>query len=190
MKIPSLDLLLLLASLAHAMAGDPELKLLKLPNGVNRIDVDKDGQEDTVVVAHRDNWNAHGYLVTTIYMPAPKVEGASPGLHVVPIEITPSKYEINLKTAGGADYLLNDFRLLCDTARHTAVLIVGEREFGNSFGDSQPVNFSFYDLTLNREGIPGIPALYFKLTKKVKSKVSYHDITEAFQDELGLEASR
>lgn len=82
--------------------------------------------------------------------------------------------------------LLHDFRLLCDAARQTAVLIVAEREFGKSFADPRPVTFLYYELTVNKEGIPGIPALYFKASKKLASQAANCDVTEAFEKELGL----
>lgn len=76
------------ALLGGAFAEDGAPKLLKLSKGINTLDLNADGRTDTVVIAHRDNWNAHGFLLTTIYMPHPPVHGASAGVHVVPVEVT------------------------------------------------------------------------------------------------------
>ncbi len=46
----------------------PDLTLVRLHGGVNAIDLNADGREDAVVVANRENFNAHGFEMTTVYL--------------------------------------------------------------------------------------------------------------------------
>jgi hypothetical protein len=174
---------------------EPAWKLVKLHNGVNSVDVNSDGHADTIVVAWRENYNAHGFEATTIYIQEP----ASPAerdpkdtLHIVPIESPETKKgkhlrsELILRSAGGADGRLQDFRLFIDATHHAAVLITATRRFGESYADSQPVTFEYFKLTRNEDGIPGWATFRFQSYKKEKSKKPYQDVNEAFQGELEI----
>lgn len=186
-----------LAQLLPAAESEPDLKapewkLAALRNGLNAIDVNSDGREDTIVVARRENYNAHGFESTAIFIWGSTTDAEPESLHIVPIQrasaATPAstKDQLVLRSAGGADGLLNDFRLLINATEHTAVLITAARRFGASFADAQPVVFEFYELARNMEEVPGAPLFYFQAYQRKVSKTPYQDVTEAFEAELGL----
>ena len=50
---------------AFAQAAQP----LPLNNGLNRVDFTGDGKPDLVTIAHRENYNAHGFDVVTFQAP-------------------------------------------------------------------------------------------------------------------------
>ena len=169
-------------------------KLVRLRNGVNNVDLDGDGKKDVVMVGHRENYNAHSFDVTTVFIWTKALDAKGKAeLQVVPwqhdakgLEDSRSPFPLELTTSGGADGLLHDFRLFIDPAKHSAALIVAEREFGESFADSRPVTFRYYRLARNQEQTPGEPTVYFATWKDFTSKKSYPGVTTAFQEELGL----
>jgi hypothetical protein len=180
-------------NVAAADRGEESLKLVRLRNGMNAVDVNVDGRDDSVVVARRENFNAHGFDVTTIYIWAAADKGRELELQIVPLQ-SPNDAEtkederekLTLSTSGGADCLLEDFRLLTDAAAKTAVVITAERTMGNSFADKQRVVFKHYRLKRNADGIPGWPLLYFERFKRHSSKERYCDVGDAFKKELGI----
>jgi len=188
MKTSSLWLGLFLA--ACIARGEPKLdehlKLIPLQNGMNSVDLDGAGLPATIVVGRRDNFNAHSFVVTTIYATLKAAGEDSSEWKIIPIQREGGEELLHLQTSGGADCVLRDFRILADAAHHSALLITAERKFGASFADEQPVTFETYRLTRNEEGIPGAAALYFKFEKRWSSAKSYCDVNEAFQAELGL----
>jgi hypothetical protein len=66
------------------------------------------------------------------------------------------------------------------------VLILADRELGNSFIDIEKVTFRLYRLVRSTDGIPGRPAYYFDLTETRAAKAKYCDVDEALQKELGV----
>ena len=160
---------------------------LALHNGVNVVNLDGAGLMATVVVAHRDNFNAHSFDVTTFYSSLKTEDGGQSELRIIPIEVTETKEVLHLITAGGADCVLQDFRVIPKPAERTAVLITGERAFGRHFADSQRVTFRYYKLRKNSE--VGRPALYFEFDKKTVTRKNYCDVNEAFDAELHLGAT-
>ena len=187
-----LSLRVLSPALHAAPALDPDLRMVMLHNGLNPIDVDSDGHADIVVVANRENYNAHGFEATSIYIWAAATKHEPERLQIVEVQPAPRKEHdgpdevLVLKSGGGADGLLTDFRLFVDAVHHTAVIIIANREFGASFYDSQPVEFEYFKLTRNEEGEVGLPVLYFKSYKKSVSKGAHRDVNEAFKSELGI----
>jgi len=186
-------LALLAVAGAHIAKGEelpPGLELVTLHNGLNEIDLDSDGKKEPVMVAHRANYNAHSSDVTTIYLWT-HAEGEGPEskgeLQIVP-RATDGPFELLLKTSGGADGLLNDFRLLLDREHHSAVLITAEREFGSSYADSRPVQFQLYQLAFNENAVAGFPTAYFRRGKAFTSQKPYQDVGVAFEGELKLGA--
>jgi hypothetical protein len=169
----------------------PSWKMVALHNGSNAVDVNSDGHVDLVVVARRENYNAHGFDATTIYLwgpTTPEAPHTTGTLHIVPVERKEPEGEdpLVLRTAGGADGLLHDFRLFTDATHHAAVLVTATRRFGESFADTQPVTFEYFRLARNEEGIPGWATFYFKAYKKEESKKPHQDVNEAFKSELGI----
>jgi len=167
-----------------------DLQLITLQNGVNAVDLDGAGTPAVIVLAQRDNFNAHSYEVTTVYATL-KTGGADVSeWKIIPAMPKSAKELLHLVTSGGADCVLHDFRLLTDARHHSAVLVIADRKFGKNVADKQPVTFELYRLTRNGEELPGAPALYFKFETQWKSGKSYCDVGEAFQEELGIASGR
>jgi len=171
---------------------DPDLKLVRLHNGINSIDLTGDGKADSVVVAERDNFNAHSYEVSTVYVWTAPSKWDPNQLHVVPIERTADELKkdeperLSVISGGGADCMLHDFRLFRNDKNKSVILITADRDFGDSLTDSQHVTFKYYKLMKNLEGIPGWPAFYFKQCNEYVPKAKYCDVDVAFQKELGV----
>jgi hypothetical protein len=180
---------LLSGPLNAALEIETDLKLVTLHNGLNAVDVNSDGRADMIVVARRENYNAHGFEFATIYIWAAATKDGDAALQIVPVRPAPEGEHddiVNLRSGGGADALLTDFRLFLDPAHHIAVVVTANRRFGESFADVQPVDFEFFKLTRNEEEVPGLPVLYFKSYKKSTSKKPHQDVNEAFSSELGI----
>ena len=174
---------------SHAEPADG-LRLISLHNGINSVDLDGAGLNATVVLARRDNFNAHSFEVSTVYAMIKSADYDQVELKIVPIRRSSGKDRLHLITGGGADCVLEDFRLLADPAHHSAVLITAQRKFGDSFFDSQPVTFTYYKLIRNADGEVGSPALYFGFDKKRTSQKKYCDVDEAFESELKIAADK
>jgi len=181
-------LTIVLVSMANAKCGEIA-NPLPLHNGTNVVNLDGAGLTATVVIARRDNFNAHSFEVTTFFASLKTEDEGEKELKIIPIELTREKEVLHLITGGGADCVLQDFRVIPQPAERTAILITGEREFGRHFADSQHVTFRYYRLTRNTEGAVGRPALYFDFEKKAVSQKKYCDVNEAFEAELHLPAN-
>lgn len=192
-RVAALLLGVALVSTSPAAGPNDELTLVPLQNGINSVDLDADGKPEVVVVGQRENFNAHGFSVTTIYLKTAAQEGEQPQLHIVPLlqrdedkEEEEKRERLTLETRGGAECLLHDFRLLIDRPRKRAVVVTGDRDLGKGFGDARPVVFRYYALARNKEGIPGWPVVYFESYKTTRTTKAYCDIGEAFEKELAI----
>ena len=172
---------------AHATTLNTDLQIIKLRNGFNEVHFEGLNYKTLVVVAHRENYNAHSYDVTTIYVdykPTGKYE--TPGLQIIPIIEKDEKNTLNLLTSGGADCVLDDFRILNNTQTHETLVIYADRKFGETFVDSEPVTFTYYKLAFDKDEIPGFPPFSFEYWKTVQTQQKYCDVEKAFAAELGL----
>ena len=93
---------------------------------------------------------------------------------------------LTVTISGGADCVMHDFRLLISTQHKPSLLVLADREMGETFVDEEHVTFKTYTLTQNIETVPGPPTFYFGLTDQRVAKRKYCDVEKAFQDELGL----
>lgn len=66
------------------------------------------------------------------------------------------------------------------------MLVVADRDYGDSFFDIQPVHFDFYRLAKNTQEITGCPPLYFTFDHRLDASKRYCDVDKALKDELGL----
>jgi carbapenem resistance CarG-like protein len=155
--------------------------VVKLHRGLNNVDLGGTGQHATVVVGHRENWNAHSFEVTTIYLPG---ESAA-DLDIVGVW-DDQKESLYLTTSGGADCTLLDFRLLRSVRGAPAALVVADRQLRESFYENSPVTFKVYVLVHNDSGLPGKPTYWFKLVETRSAKAAYCDVGVALSRELGL----
>ena len=69
-------------------------KLIKLHNGINTADFGGGAGKALLVMAHRENFNAHSFEVTTVYITLKS--GDDKVLQIVPVEIAPGKYELQV----------------------------------------------------------------------------------------------
>jgi hypothetical protein len=168
---------------AAGAPGAPGLVLV--PHGIHRLKLD--GQVLLAVRARRENYNAHSFDVLSFYTGEPGRPADM--LNLVPIfgaEQGKEKERYAITVSGGADCLLQDFRLVQASARQPARLVIAERDFGASFVAPGTVHFTYYALTRNTDQSPGRPALYFQASARTDSKQAYCDVNEAFDRELHL----
>lgn len=151
---------------------------LQLSNGENRLDFTGDGKPDLVMIAHRANFNAHGFDVVTFYtQDADPVEGGS--WTIVPLFVGTDESQ-HVTVGGGADCLLHDFRLF------QGMLIVADREVGDSFADPAKVTFTYYELRRNSGGEIGWPLYRFEKVRSQPAAKPYCDVEDAFKNELNI----
>jgi hypothetical protein len=158
--------------------------VLSLSYGVNKAPLTSDGLNGVVVLGRRDEFDAHGFDVLTIYV-EPKgraVSGAD--FLIVPI-FNKDQERLELRPSAGAGCRLFDFRLIREPGSD-AQLITAQRAFGQSPADSAQVTFQYYALKRNADGQPDRPRYYFDATTTIQSRRNYCDVNEAFSGELGL----
>jgi hypothetical protein len=194
-----LGLQLLLPALGQAATVperdiDTARPVIPLANGLNTLSLTSAALPAQAFLAHRDNANAHGFEVLTLYIQAPSSPGTRPRWQLVPAFDTrdaarggvPGGEHLTLKAHGGADCRLGDFRLLAATARADALLILADREPGDSFASAAPVRFRFFKLKTNTDGVPGRPVYYFEFDHERRAAKPYCDVGDALQAELGV----
>ncbi|MBI5848636.1 MAG: hypothetical protein HZB31_11960 [Nitrospirae bacterium] len=165
------------------------MQVLQLVNGPNQVDLNGDGKKDIVFLSWRENYNAHGFSLFTFYIDYPNDLEPEKHWHLVTF---PDEKGLPLKngvaTMEGADCFLQDIRVLRSASQKKMpiVLIMGKREFGESYADSESVEFIVYDLKHNKEGGLGEPTFHFEPKKTIKGKKKYCDINAAFAEELGI----
>jgi len=170
---------------AAAQAAD---RVQALRPGINRIALQAGAAPGMAMLAHRENFNAHGFEVLTLYAELPVSQGQRPQWQIVPLFDAAGEH-LALKAGGGADCLLHDFRLLRPARGRDAELVLAERELGESFASASQVTFRFFRLHANREGEVGRPVLYFEFDHAEVAKAAYCDVGEAMHAELGLPAA-
>lgn len=168
-------------------------QVVKLVYGVNSVGFGPAGTEGTVLLGWRESFNAHGFGVGTFYLKAPKSTVPTGfqnddvlGLVTVWDDVKGSKESFSVTTSGGADCVLHDFRLLVSTQHRPSLLVLADREMGETFTDDERVTFRIYTLKENSEAVPGLPTYYFDLADQRVTKRKYCDVEKAFQNELGL----
>ena len=159
--------------------------LVKLSYGTNQVDFNNDKKKDLVVLARRENFNAHGFDVVSFYSEQPQDGNKAKTLGIVPI-FDKGNEKSTFGVSGGADCVLNDFRLLKPKRGNQTLLIIANRKMSESFFEENSVTFTYYKLEDNSSGEIGFPFSYFKLSEVRQSKANYCDVNEAFSTELGL----
>lgn len=162
-----------------SVSAAPEKTVIKIGNGITQVDFTGDGVPDLIISGHRENYNAHSFDVVSFYVPFENI------WNIVPI-FGKEKEEWQVSIGGGADCLLQDFRLLKGGAKEPATLITADRELGESYVNPAKVTFTFYKFTRNKEAEVGEPTFSFIFSKAINSKVNYCDVGNAFKVELNL----
>lgn len=182
-------------ALVTSYAGALDLgtyKVAKVAYGVNDVDFGPPGTHGTVVFGWRENFNAHGFGVATFYLNAPKgtVSGFQRENMLGLVSLwNAQKEQLTVKTSGGADCVLHDFRLLISNEHKPSLLVLADRKMGETFVDEESVTFKTYTLKQNKEQMPGPPTYYFDLMEQRTAKRKYCDVEKALRDELDLEGN-
>jgi hypothetical protein len=171
---------------AHA-ASYRDAQVIPLHNGFNTITLG--GHPATLVLTWRENYNAHGFAVATMYARGLGQSDEHATWQVVPVFQRPDATPIELDAltaSGGADCLLHSFRLF--TLPHDARtwLAIARRGMGQSYIDRMPVHFDIYRTVQNDDGDVGSPPLSFVYDHSQSSRQPYCDVDQAFEHELGL----
>ncbi len=169
------------------MAAPASANLVELKSGINSVDFTGDGALDLVMMAHRENFNAHDFEVASFYVLVDAEEGHPQQWNIVPV-MAKGQEKLEVIVSGGADCVLHDFRLLAGSGATPATLILADRAMGNSFADPGAVTFTYFTLASNTEGVPGFPRYSFEQSRATRSKAHYCDVEDAFQKELGIGA--
>ena len=157
-----------------------------LSSGLNSINFAGPATRGIIVMARRENFNAHSFDVATFYLTKVGGDGA---LSIVGLWNS-EKEELYTTVTGGADCTLHDFRLLTRPAGGSPLLVRADRDSGDSFVARAKVTFRIYDLKSNDKSEPGRPAWYFDLVETRHAAANYCDVESALSNELGLGASR
>jgi hypothetical protein len=178
----------------RAQAFDSLLRhreIVPLAEGPNSVDLLGWGRPGLVVMGFLNNYNAHNSHHLTFYVSYPDSEGGQIRWDVVPF-VAGSHRELGFSTHQGADCVLRDLRILNQLAPPptAAIVLVAERDIGESYADSQPVTFSIYEIRTNVAMAPGTPGIYFERTHVRRSRRQYCDVDEALRAELGLGSPR
>jgi hypothetical protein len=174
-------------SLPGGWADLASAAVVPLRNGPNEVDLDGDGRLDMVFVAWRENFNAHGYSVFTFYR-STQVAGAE-RWELLPFFGSTGETRDSFKTEEGADCLLADIQVLqSGGARAPVMVVIGRRDFGQSFADSAKVTFTVYEMAANPDSAFGWPAKYLQARRTIRSRRTYCDVEDAFRSELHIQA--
>jgi len=168
---------------ADELAG---YKVVHLVNGPNKLRLQ--GHEVTAVMASRENFNAHGFTVVTFYL-HDKGDDGKEDWQLLPVfeKQNGEEHERQSVTiSGGADCVLHDFRLLSASDGRPTLLIVADRDLGESYADDAAVHFDYYELAQNEDAVPGWPAFYFRAKRTTTAHAKYCDVNDAFDKELHL----
>jgi len=175
-KFSAAALIAMMLLLAPFGVAADDVTILRPGNGITNLDLLGDGTPAMTVVGRRENFNAHSFDVSSFFV------RLGDRWEVVPL-FGAGKEQDSVTSAGGADCLLHDFRLV-QSAPHTPLtLILADRDYGDSFVDVRPVTFRAYQLTRNERSVPGKPTWSYLLRSSWQSAKSYCDVGDAFVHE-------
>ena len=171
-------------SLAGSARGQTEplgqMKIVRLRNGVNAVDLDGNRRTDLVVVGWRQSYTAHDYDLFTFYVRDGAVRERE--LNLVVFTDSSGVQTESYRTEKGADCVVSDLRVL-QPKTGPDLVVIGRRDFGESWADSLPVTFTVYRLTISDDWEP---PFQFKAERTIRTRAQYCDVNEAFRAELGL----
>jgi hypothetical protein len=114
------------------LAGAPtKEEVMQLGYGVTQVDLTGHQLDTMVVLANRENFNADGFDVLSLYMKTPGINNRKPIWSIVPIfdEEMGRKEQLVITVSGCADCCLHDFRLVRIAKDQTPLQIIAAREF-------------------------------------------------------------
>jgi len=154
--------------------------VVKLHAGLNQPNLTFFGRHLSIVIGHRENFNAHSFEVVTFYLSNGDL---SKQLDIVG-HWDQDKENLSLHVSGGADCLLHDFRLL--KSNHALLLVTADRSQLGTYIDNEQVTFKYYAFRKSAGGDPGGPAYWFDLIGQSVAKRFYCDVGIALAHELEL----
>ena len=168
----------------RTIAGRAEL--LSLKNGINNFAVGD--SRLMVVLAHRENFNAHSYETASFYIQTAAAESDPQQWQIVPIEMKGENQRwVNaVDISGGADCQLHTFRMLIEHGTNAVYLLCADRAAGHSYAYEETVTFTIYHLTFNVNGDVGPSAAFFHEVRSEQAKKKYCDVDEALKAEFRL----
>jgi hypothetical protein len=174
-----------------AIAGVPaNAELVPLHNGINEVNFGPKTVGAMVMLAHRENFNAHSFAMASFYLRTDAQNSQPKQWQVVPFHLDPKSgnFEYFQKVGGGADCQTCTFRLLVDRKTDATYVVIAERQFGDSFADTRPVTFTWLKLTRGN-GLPGEPVAWFKPFEIETTKAAYCNVDQAIKTELRLDGA-
>lgn len=164
--------------------------IVPLVNGPNQVDLDGDGRPDEVIVARRENGNAHDFSVFTFLAHSVSAYSDTVQWNLLPFFDGRGQELDALATTEGADCLLGTVWLVRESGRAGNALGVldGDREVGESYAAPAPVRFTLYRLFVNDSGAIGSPRLSFRVQRTFRAPKPYCDVRNAAAA-LGLTAA-
>jgi len=192
MKIAKVSLALIVSCSSLCASADAAVAAkvgayspIKLTSGVNHITAfSADGRDARIVLAWRDNANAHGYDVFLVLMPTRR---GGTDWNVVGFE-DGNEFQDQITDAPhtGED-VARAVRFVTTLSRGRRVPLVATatRSIKTSYPDPATTVVSLYALAQS-EGVPGTTTDYFKVVRKWTTKRTYCNAELALQDELGI----
>ncbi|MEI6415360.1 MAG: hypothetical protein WCP34_14020, partial [Pseudomonadota bacterium] len=113
-------------------------RVVKLSNGVTLLSLLGQKSNGMAMMAHRENFNAHGFDLFSLYLKGSAHSGDASDWHAVTF-FDGEKEKWVLTTGGGADCLLHDFRLISGANGKYLRLVVADRDMGESYVDENRV---------------------------------------------------
>ncbi len=174
------------------MAGLPDgAELIALHNGINEVDFGEGAISGMVMLAHRENFNAHSFEIATFYLRTAALDSDPEQWQIIPFRFAreSGRSQNDLQVSGGADCKLHTFRLLIGRKDKTAYVLIADRPLGHSFAEPGLVTFTWLKLGWNPDGGAGEPTASFKVFKTETTHKKYCDVDKAFKVELELEGA-
>ncbi|HEX8297363.1 MAG TPA: hypothetical protein VF593_13750 [Chthoniobacteraceae bacterium] len=181
----------LLVSASAIAAGVPaNAEVVPLHSGVNEVPFGTGADAGMVILAHRENFNAHSFQMASFYLRTSAQNSNPQEWQIVPfrMDLKTENYDYFLRVGGGADCQTLSFRLLTDRKANATYVVIAEREFGTSFGDRNSVTFTWFKLTRG-DGLPGTPTAFFEPFQTDKTREPYCDVDRAIKTVLHLDGA-
>lgn len=142
-----------------------------LKPGFNSLDLNRDGINDSVVVAEFDNNTSHPNRGLTFFIQTAKGE-----YFIVPVANSDLFTWFDYRLSAASDFLIKDVRLYL--LNNLYYLITAQKNGDDVFNPTR-VKFEIYRLTESQD-IPGVPRFDWSLTKKILSQKDYQAADDAY----------
>ena len=171
----------LLFTWAYSSNAKERSRITPIHNGITHIDLNGDTKEDVIISSYVDISNSHNSKSYTFFIL--EHSGKREIWQRIVWEVK-DKLQMDFNTLEGADCILRDFRLIRFHRRIRPILVMAEREFGQSYADKMPVKFTYFHLFKNKDHFPGDAYWKYVPQKVIKSKKKYCDVTKSFTELL------